>query len=234
MSNCSNERPSFTFESQRTALGPHQPQGAADLGGRILRGDARFDSRARAFRVRSDLPQSVAAHARALRYWYVARMLASALIRYRRDARRMIGRTSVAYHARSRVSRTLVDRHRGVDLVLQIAANSANYRGKRPSNTRFAVYTDYMNLLSKALPDYGFALEERKVQCPVECPRTSDASRAGSCVRHGDPREAGYRSRLRAPIRQSHGDRRGARARFGHRARRAREGLCQSKHLVRR
>jgi glycosyltransferase involved in cell wall biosynthesis len=98
-----------------------------------------------------------------LRYWYGPRMVVSALIRYRRDARRLLNRTRVAYEARLRVNQALVDRHPGVDLVLQIAANSANYLGARPSHTRFAVYTDYMNLLSKALPDHGFALEERKV-----------------------------------------------------------------------
>ena len=97
-----------------------------------------------------------------LRYWHGPRMVVNALIRYRRDARRLLDRTRAAYEARSRVNQALVDRHPGVDLVLQIAANSA-YLGARPSHTRFAVYTDYMNLLSKALPDRGFALEERKV-----------------------------------------------------------------------
>jgi glycosyltransferase involved in cell wall biosynthesis len=97
------------------------------------------------------------------RYWYGPRMVVNALLRYRRDARRLLDRTRVAHEARSQVSQALVDRHPGVDLVLQIAANSANYIGARPSHTRFAVYTDYMNLLSKALPDSGFALEEHKV-----------------------------------------------------------------------
>jgi glycosyltransferase involved in cell wall biosynthesis len=99
-----------------------------------------------------------------LRYWYGLRMVANALIIYRCDAFSFIDRTPVAYKARSRASEALVGRHPGIDLVLQIAANSvACRRDTRPPRTKFAVYTDHMNLLSKALPDFGFALDERKV-----------------------------------------------------------------------
>jgi glycosyltransferase involved in cell wall biosynthesis len=98
-----------------------------------------------------------------LRYWYGLWMVANAFIVYRGDALRFIERTSIAYRARSRVSRTLISRYPGIDLVLQIAANSVARQDTRPPRTKFAVYTDYMNLLSKALPDYGFALEERSV-----------------------------------------------------------------------
>jgi glycosyltransferase involved in cell wall biosynthesis len=80
---------------------------------------------------------------------------------YGKQAQLMEERTRASYVARSAVSRALVDRHPGVDIVLLIAANSDSYRGPRPPNTRFVIYTDYMNLISKSLPDYGFALYER-------------------------------------------------------------------------
>jgi glycosyltransferase involved in cell wall biosynthesis len=98
-----------------------------------------------------------------LRYWYGLRMMASALVMYRSDAFRLVDRTAIAHEARSRASQALVSRYPDIDLVLQIAANSVARPYRRPPRTRFAVYTDYMNLLSKALPDHGFALEERKV-----------------------------------------------------------------------
>jgi glycosyltransferase involved in cell wall biosynthesis len=96
------------------------------------------------------------------RYWCILRMIAESLLVYRADARQMIERTRAAYVARSRVSKALVDQHPGVDVVMLLAANSTNYWGARPPAIRFVIYTDYMNLLSKALPDYGFALDERK------------------------------------------------------------------------
>ncbi|MEP7311785.1 MAG: glycosyltransferase family 4 protein [Pseudomonadota bacterium] len=97
-----------------------------------------------------------------LRYPYGLWMKASARLIYGRDANLLLERTYAAYVSRSRVSKALVDRHPDVDVVLLINANSSNYRGRRPSRPRFALYTDYMNLLSKGLPDYGFQLDERK------------------------------------------------------------------------
>jgi glycosyltransferase involved in cell wall biosynthesis len=96
-----------------------------------------------------------------LKYWFSLRMLASALFHYGTRARVMIERTPAAFAARSRVCKAIVDRHPRANIVILIAANFDNYRGRRPPGKRFFVYTDYMNLLSKALPDYGFPLDER-------------------------------------------------------------------------
>ena len=71
-------------------------------------------------------------------------------------------RTRAAFVARSRVNTVLVNRHAKADAVILITANSG-YRcfhgARRP---RLFIYTDYGNLLSKALPERGFALDERK------------------------------------------------------------------------
>jgi len=97
------------------------------------------------------------------RYWYLMRMILSALFQYGGRARNMLERTRSAFIARSRVCKAIVDQHPDADVVLLIAANCNNYWGDdRPSGKRFVIYTDHMNLISKALPDHGFALEERK------------------------------------------------------------------------
>jgi len=74
----------------------------------------------------------------------------------------MRDRTYAAYVARSKVSKALVDRHPQIDVVMQLGANWDTYWGPKPADIQFAVYTDYMNLLSKGLPDFGFPLDERR------------------------------------------------------------------------
>jgi glycosyltransferase involved in cell wall biosynthesis len=99
----------------------------------------------------------------ALRYWHVLRMLVSAGWSYRRAARVLVGRTRAAFVARSRVNTLLVNRHLEVDGVILLIANSGYDAGLSQRRPRLMVYTDYGNLLSKALPDRGFALSERRV-----------------------------------------------------------------------
>jgi glycosyltransferase involved in cell wall biosynthesis len=97
------------------------------------------------------------------RYWHLMRMTLDALLQYGGSARAMMERTRSAFIARSRACKAIVDRHPDTDVVLLIAANYNNYWGdNRPSAKQFVIYTDHMNLISKALPDHGFALEERR------------------------------------------------------------------------
>lgn len=97
-----------------------------------------------------------------LRYWYAMRMIVSARWVYRGAARLMMERTRAAFVARSRVNTSLLERHAQADVVILIALNSG-YASSIPSHRpRLAVYMDYANLLSKALQDHGFALDERK------------------------------------------------------------------------
>ncbi len=96
------------------------------------------------------------------RHGYRLRMIFSALLCYGRNARRMLERTPAAFVARSRACQAIVDRHPEAELVMLVAANCQNYWGPRwPADKRFVIYTDHMNLLSKALPDYGFPIRER-------------------------------------------------------------------------
>jgi glycosyltransferase involved in cell wall biosynthesis len=97
------------------------------------------------------------------RHGYRLGMVLSAVYYYGRNARRMLERTPAAFVARSRACQAVVARHPEAELVMLIAANFQNYCGSaRPAHKRFVVYTDYMNLLSKALPDYGFPILERR------------------------------------------------------------------------
>jgi glycosyltransferase involved in cell wall biosynthesis len=96
------------------------------------------------------------------RYLYGAWMKFSALLVYGRNRRLLLERTRAAYVARSLVSKVLVDRHPDADIVMLIAANSSTYRGRRPAGPKFVIYTDYMNLISKSLQNYGFDLDESK------------------------------------------------------------------------
>jgi glycosyltransferase involved in cell wall biosynthesis len=96
-----------------------------------------------------------------LRYWYAFWIIVSAYWVYRGAARVMRNRTRAAFIARSKVNTRLVERHSAVDAVILITANSG-YRSLRGPRPRLAIYTDYGNLLSKALPQHGFALDERK------------------------------------------------------------------------
>jgi glycosyltransferase involved in cell wall biosynthesis len=95
-------------------------------------------------------------------YWHKLNITVSALLVYGLRSGELLGRTRAAYVAKSKVNKALVDRHPDVEVVIQIAADWNTYWGSRPGNVRFVVYTDYMNLLSKALPDYGFPLDERR------------------------------------------------------------------------
>lgn len=95
------------------------------------------------------------------RYWYAFWIILSAYWVYRGAARVMRNRTRAAFIARSKVNTRLVERHAAVDAVILMTANSG-YRPFRGARPRLAIYTDYGNLLSKALPDRGFSLDERK------------------------------------------------------------------------
>jgi hypothetical protein len=95
------------------------------------------------------------------RYGYAFWIILSAHWVYRGAARVMRDRTRAAFIARSKVNTRLVERHPAVDAVILITANSG-YRPFQSPRPRLAIYTDYGNLLSKALPDRGFALDERK------------------------------------------------------------------------
>jgi glycosyltransferase involved in cell wall biosynthesis len=99
----------------------------------------------------------------ALRYWHVLRMLVSAGWSYRRAAWVLLGRTRAAFVARSRVNTLLVNRHLDVDGVILLVASSGYDAALSQRRPRLMLYTDYGNLLSKALPDHGFALSERRV-----------------------------------------------------------------------
>jgi glycosyltransferase involved in cell wall biosynthesis len=98
------------------------------------------------------------------RYWHLLRMIVSALLTYRRDAHALINRTAAAFEARSKACKVLVDRNLDVQIVLMLGAtNSSMYWGPLPPGIRFAFYTDYMNLITKGLPDPGIELLERSV-----------------------------------------------------------------------
>jgi glycosyltransferase involved in cell wall biosynthesis len=90
-------------------------------------------------------------------------MVVSAGWVYRREARVLMERTRAAFIARSRVNTMLVNQHTDLDAVILLTGNSG-YRGALKSpRPRLLVYTDYGNLLSKVLPDHGFALSERRI-----------------------------------------------------------------------
>jgi len=97
-----------------------------------------------------------------LRYWHALRMIASAHWVCRRAARAMMERTRAAFVARSRVNTVLVNQHPQADAVILITANSGYASLNASRRPQLIIYTDYVNLLSKALPDRGFELEERK------------------------------------------------------------------------
>jgi glycosyltransferase involved in cell wall biosynthesis len=97
-----------------------------------------------------------------LRYGYALRMMFSAFWVYRGAALLLRERTRAAFVARSRVNTMLVNRHAEVDAVILIAANSGYLSSLAARRPQLVIYTDYGNLLSKALPDRGFALTERK------------------------------------------------------------------------
>jgi glycosyltransferase involved in cell wall biosynthesis len=99
----------------------------------------------------------------ARRHWWRLRVILSAIWVYGRSARALLNRTRAAYRARSRVNSRLIRKHADCDTVVLLTANSG-YVGARPAHRPLlTVYTDYGNLLSKALPDRGCALEERQV-----------------------------------------------------------------------
>jgi glycosyltransferase involved in cell wall biosynthesis len=97
------------------------------------------------------------------RYWYVLCMAVSAWRWYGRSWRVLLNRTRAAFRARSRVNSRLVTRHADCDAVVLLTANSGSVGALPSRRPLLAVYTDYGNLLSKALPDRGFALDEYKV-----------------------------------------------------------------------
>jgi glycosyltransferase involved in cell wall biosynthesis len=98
----------------------------------------------------------------ALRYAYALLMIANAYWVYGRSARVMRDRTHAAFAARSRVNAALVNRHAEADAVVLLTANSGYASSLAARRPKLIVYTDYGNLLSKALDDRGFALIENK------------------------------------------------------------------------
>jgi glycosyltransferase involved in cell wall biosynthesis len=99
----------------------------------------------------------------ARRHWWRLRLVVSAIWLYGRLARLLLNRTRAAYRARSRVNSLLIRKHADCDAVVLLTANSG-YLGPLPARRPLlTVYTDYGNLLSKALPDRGLPLEERQV-----------------------------------------------------------------------
>lgn len=97
-----------------------------------------------------------------LRYGYALWMMVSAYWVYGLAARAMIERTRAAFAARSRVNTLLVNQHADADAVVLITANSGYVSSIASRRPQLVVYTDYGNLLSKALEDRGFALLESK------------------------------------------------------------------------
>jgi glycosyltransferase involved in cell wall biosynthesis len=93
--------------------------------------------------------------------WFRLQMVVSAMFHYGRHAEAMMWRTPAAFAAGSHACRAIVDRHPSADIVILVAANFDNYWGTHPPGKLFFIYTDYMNLMSKALPDHGFPLDER-------------------------------------------------------------------------
>jgi glycosyltransferase involved in cell wall biosynthesis len=98
-----------------------------------------------------------------LRYWYALRIMISAAWVYRGEARALRERTAAAFLGRSRVNTVLVKGHSNVDAVILITANSGYVPSVASPRPTLLVYTDYGNLLSKALDPHGFDLIERKV-----------------------------------------------------------------------
>jgi glycosyltransferase involved in cell wall biosynthesis len=95
-------------------------------------------------------------------HWLRLTVIGSALFHYRRRARLMLERTPAAFAARSRACKAIVDAHPQTNVVMLLAANFDNYWGTpRPPGKQFVIYTDYMNLLSKGLPEHGHVLDER-------------------------------------------------------------------------
>ncbi len=98
-----------------------------------------------------------------LRYAYALWMILSAYRVYRGSARVLIDRTHAAFVAKSRVNTRLVKQHPNVDTVILITANSGYQPAPGPGRPQLLIYTDYGNLISKALAPRGFALEESRV-----------------------------------------------------------------------
>jgi glycosyltransferase involved in cell wall biosynthesis len=98
-----------------------------------------------------------------LRYAYALWMIVSAYWVYRGSARVLMGRTRAAFVAKSRVNALLVKRHPNVDAVILITSNSGYEPPPGPGRPQLLIYTDYGNLLSKALAPRGFTLEESRI-----------------------------------------------------------------------
>ena len=97
------------------------------------------------------------------RYAYVLRMIVSAYWVYRGNARLLMDRTRAAFLAKSRVNTLLLKRHPNVDVVILFTSNSGYEPPPGPGRPQLLMYTDYGNLLSKALAPRGFTLAESKV-----------------------------------------------------------------------
>ena len=97
------------------------------------------------------------------RYAYALRMIVSAYWVYRGAARLLMDRTHAAFLAKSRVNTLLVKRHPQVDAVILFTSNSGYEPPLRSGRPQLLMYTDYGNLLSKALAPRGFTLAESKI-----------------------------------------------------------------------
>lgn len=91
-------------------------------------------------------------------------MVLSAYWVYRGDARLLMDRTRAAFLAKSRVNTVLLKRHPDVDAVILFTSNSGYEPPPGPGpRPHLLMYTDYGNLLSKALAPRGFTLAESKI-----------------------------------------------------------------------
>jgi glycosyltransferase involved in cell wall biosynthesis len=93
------------------------------------------------------------------RFAFVFLMIANALLVYGKRARFMRERTWAAYFTKSLINTRLVNRY-PADWVILIAANSGFQHKRLQRRPVLTTYTDYANLLSKALPQRGFKLVE--------------------------------------------------------------------------
>jgi glycosyltransferase involved in cell wall biosynthesis len=97
------------------------------------------------------------------RYAHALRMIVSAYWVYRGSARLLMDRTRAAFLAKSRVNALLVKRHPHVDAVILFTSNSGYEPPPGPGRPQLLIYTDYGNLLSKALAPRGLSLAESRV-----------------------------------------------------------------------
>jgi glycosyltransferase involved in cell wall biosynthesis len=98
------------------------------------------------------------------RVLHILFMFLNALISYKFRFRALIARTRAAYYSLSKASAALVERNNDIDVVIMIGANFLNFWKTKKRGVVYTLFTDHTNLLSKRLPDYGFAIPEKQVR----------------------------------------------------------------------